>query len=115
MEEILTSGFAQLDLPLPDGAAERFQAVFGRFAVPVVQAAMGVQPAAQRAVVRTLRRGDEEKIKRAEQKESNQKPQHRQSSPASNTSSLSLGISVRLSPWRVRLIVTNEQATMNAA
>ena len=28
MEEILTSGFAQLDLPLPDGAAERFQAYY---------------------------------------------------------------------------------------
>ena len=28
MEEILTSGFAQLDLPLPDGAAERFRAYY---------------------------------------------------------------------------------------
>ena len=71
---------------------------------------------AQGAVVRPLRRrGDQEKIKRAKQKENNQNAKHRQSSPASNTSSLSLGISGRLSPWRVRLIVTNEQATMNAA
>ena len=28
MEEILTSGFAQLGIPLPDGAAERFQAYY---------------------------------------------------------------------------------------
>ena len=28
MEEILTSGFAQLGIPLPDGAAERFRAYY---------------------------------------------------------------------------------------